>query len=137
MTKESVATEDRFAGYLAAFDQCEPLRQRVLLVLQAIPAEVQDDFLSDPLFRMTLEDYTPGKGTSLYMPMPSPESDCSRCVVLRRRLATFSEAFATYVIAHELAHAYLRNGGWGEITDREQAADALAASWGFPRVNRI
>ena len=38
-----------------------------------------------------------------------------------------------YVIAHEFAHAYLRNGGWGEILDREEAADALAAHWGFPR----
>jgi hypothetical protein len=37
------------------------------------------------------------------------------------------------VIAHELAHAYLRNGGWGEISDRELAADALAESWGFPK----
>ena len=27
------------------------------------------------------------------------------------------------------------NGGWGEITDIEEAADALAASWGVARPN--
>jgi len=37
------------------------------------------------------------------------------------------------VIAHEFAHAFLRNGPWGEITDVEEAADALAATWGFIR----
>ena len=55
----------------------------------------------------------------------------SRCVVLRPKLEVASESFANYVIAHEFAHAFLRNGGWGEITDVEEAADALAASWGF------
>jgi signal-transduction protein with cAMP-binding, CBS, and nucleotidyltransferase domain len=38
-----------------------------------------------------------------------------------------------YIIAHELAHAYLRNGGWGDLADPEASADALAASWGFIR----
>ena len=64
---------------------------------------------------------------------PGPGGNGSRCVVLKRRLANCLEAFAYYVIAHELAHAYLRNGGWGEIEDAEAAADALAASWGFVR----
>ena len=67
------------------------------------------------------------------MACPSAIDSVSRCVVLRRKLAQASEAFAKYVIAHEFAHAYLRNGGWGEITDIEEAADALAASWGFIR----
>jgi Zn-dependent peptidase ImmA (M78 family) len=38
-----------------------------------------------------------------------------------------------YVIAHELAHAHLRNGGRWEGDDPERAADALAAEWGFTR----
>ena len=57
----------------------------------------------------------------------------SRCVVLKQRLAECSESFGLYVIAHELAHAFLHNGSWGEISDPEDAADALAESWGFPR----
>ena len=67
------------------------------------------------------------------MPTPGPTGESSRCVVLRPKLADCSEAFAYYVIAHEFAHAYLRNGGWGNISDVEEAADALAASWGFRR----
>ena len=67
------------------------------------------------------------------MATPGPVGSSSRCVVLRPRLADCPEAFAYYVIAHEFAHAYLRNGGWGEITDIEEAADALAESWGFRR----
>lgn len=67
------------------------------------------------------------------MACPSAINAISRCVVLRRKLAYASEEFSKYVIAHEFAHAYLRNGGWGEITDIEEAADALAASWGFVR----
>jgi hypothetical protein len=37
------------------------------------------------------------------------------------------------VIAHEFAHAWLRNGPWGEISDVEEAADAVAAVWGYLR----
>jgi len=122
-----------FAVYLTAFADCEPLRQRVLTVLVALPEKVQRDFLDDPRFQITQEDFVPGKGWKLWMDIPGPIGSGSRCVVLRPKLANCSEAFACYVIAHELAHAYLRNGGWGEITDREEAADALAASWGFCR----
>jgi hypothetical protein len=67
------------------------------------------------------------------MATPGPIGSGSRCVVLKPRLADCSEAFACYVIAHEFAHAFLRNGGWDAITDPEEAADALAASWGFER----
>lgn len=58
----------------------------------------------------------------------------SRCVVLKPRLERCSEAFARYIVAHEFAHAWLHNGGWGEITDCEEAADAVAATWGFAKV---
>lgn len=119
--------------YLEAFADCEVLRDRVLTVLNRLPDAVQRDFLDDPRFRITLENYVPGEGWSMWMASPGPVGSGSRCVVLRPRLGTCSEAFAFYVIAHEFAHAFLRNGGWGEITDIEEAADALAASWGFHR----
>lgn len=126
-------TDTLFTAYLEPFAQIEPLRQRVLTVLQALPESVQQDFLEDPRFRVALENYEPGRGWSVWMHLPDPNGQGSRCVVLKRKLADCGEAFATYVIAHEFAHAFLRNGGWGEITDREEAADHLAADWGFPR----
>jgi hypothetical protein len=122
-----------FAAYLVAFTEHGTLRERVLWVLNALPEPVQRDFLDDPRFQITLDNYVVGKGSSLWMGMPGPVGNSSRCVVLRPRLAECSEAFAWYVIAHEFAHAHLNNGGWGEITDIEEAADALAASWGFAR----
>lgn len=66
------------------------------------------------------------------MPLLGP-SGTSRCIVLKPRLEHCSHEFSRYIIAHEFAHAYLYNGGWGEITDREDAADALANHWGFPK----
>ncbi len=66
------------------------------------------------------------------MPLLGP-SGTSRCIVLKPRLEQCSIKFSRYIIAHEFAHAYLHNGGWGEITDREEAADALAQHWGFPK----
>ncbi len=105
----------------------------MLTVLERLPEEVQRDFLDDPRFSVALDNYTPGQGWKLLMPTPGIPGQSSRCVVLRPRLADCNEAFALYVIAHEFAHAYLRNGGWGEYTDVEEAADALAASWGFKR----
>ena len=110
-----------------------PLRERVEKVLLALPEQVQQDFISDSRFRVTLCNYVPGKGWTLLMDSPGARSSGSRCVVLRPKLAVCSEAFACYVIAHEFAHAFLRNGPWGEISDVEEAADALAASWGFVR----
>ena len=120
-------------SYLEPFVGFEPLPQRVLHVLTSLPQEVLQDFLEDPRFRVTMDNFQPGKGWTLIMDLPCPSGSCSRCVVLRRKLANADEGFALYVIAHEFAHAYLRNGGWGEIQDREEAADALAASWGFKR----
>jgi hypothetical protein len=57
----------------------------------------------------------------------------SRCVILREKLTRAPETFARYVIAHEFAHAFLRNGPWRQYSDREQAADALAEHWGYPK----
>ena len=57
-------------------------------------------------------------------------------MVLKPGLNDCAEQFALYIIAHELAHAHLRNGGYGEITDAEAAADFLATHWGFARPDR-
>ncbi len=122
-----------FSTHLEVFEQHELLRQRVSQVLDSLPTEVQEDFLSDPRFHLSLDNYAPGSGSTIFMAVPGGTGESSRNVVLKPRLSECSEAFAHYVIAHELAHAFLRNGPWGEITDIEHAANALAASWGFPR----
>lgn len=122
-----------FSAYLEPFADCEPLKHCLRNVLNALPDSVIRDFVDDHRFRVTMDQVIPGKGRTVLLASPGPVGKGSRCVVLKRRLADRSEAFACYVIAHEFAHAYLRNGGWGEITDAEDAADALAASWGFRR----
>ena len=122
-----------FAAYLEPFSDYPELQQRVLFVLEQLPSIVQRDFLDDPRFGVAIDNYEPGIGWSLWMPTPGTSGNGSRCVVLRPKLAAASEQFAQYVIAHEFAHAFLRNGGWGAITDIEDAADAMAASWGFQR----
>ena len=122
----------QFAAYLKPFPDYPRLAHWVAKVLSQLPAEVQQDFLSDPNFKVSLDDCEPGQGRTVLMPELGPQGT-SRCVVLKPRLERCSEAFACYIIAHEFAHAHLHNGGWGEITDVELAADALAASWGWPK----
>lgn len=122
-----------FSSYLAAFADFPELRKRVEHVLRRLPSEVQTDFLSDPRFSVALDNYVPGQGSTVYMATPGANGDSSRSVVLKPLLADCSEAFAYYVIAHEFAHAFLRNGPWGKVTDVEDAADGLAAHWGFVR----
>ncbi|MFN9719519.1 MAG: hypothetical protein ACK58L_12535 [Planctomycetota bacterium] len=123
----------RYSDITRELEPFSELHQRVLRVLEQLPEDVQLDFLSDHRFRVTIDNYTPGQGWTLFMPTPGPIGFETRCVVLRLKLSTCEESFASYVIAHEFAHAFLRNGPWGEITDVEQAADALAAAWGFLR----
>lgn len=128
------ATEPhRFISITRELEPHVPLHARVVRVLEQLPEEVLQDFLNDPRFRITIDNYTPGEGWTLFMPTPGPLGFGTRCVVLRLKLSHCDEAFAFYVIAHEFAHAFLRNGPWGDITDVEQAADALAATWGFCR----
>lgn len=124
---------DRMNELLQPFTGHPQLHARVASVLQALPSEVRQDFYGDMRFRMSLETYVPEFGWTVLMHCPGPVGSDSRCVVLRAKLEHSSEAFAHYVIAHELAHAYLRNGGWGDIEDHEAAADALALHWGFAR----
>ena len=127
---------DELLHYVQSFIQLRPLADRVVCVLAALPAELLADLRRDDGFHLSLEDYQPGRGTKVWMPVGSEVWKESRSVVLRRRLNACREDFALYIIAHEFAHAVLRNGGWGQITDPEQAADALAAQWGFPRPPR-
>lgn len=122
-----------FEPLLGDFSNLIHLQQRIRSVLQNLPNEIQLDFLNDPYFRISVDDCEPGKGRTVLMPLMNPSEGESRCVVLKPKLETASEDFALYIIAHEFAHSVLRNGGWGEITDREEAADALAASWGYER----
>lgn len=122
-----------FSEYIEPFAEYPALQQHVLSVLETLPEEVQRDFLDDHRFGVAIDNYEPGKGWSLFMPTPGPPGHGTRRVVLRPKLNRASEDFAKYIIAHEFAHAFLRNGGWGEITDVEEAADALAASWGYHR----
>ena len=115
------------------FEHDDPLRSRLLEVLRQLPEPVIEDFTSDSRFTITKMNQSHGEKLKLLMALPSADGIGSRCVVLKERLATCEHRFGLYVIAHELAHAHLRNGPWKEITDIEDAADALAAHWGFER----
>lgn len=108
---------------------------RIEKVFLSLPDEIHDDLLGDASFSIALDDCEPGRGRTVLVPAPGTRG-ASRSVVLKPRLENCSESFACYIIAHELAHAHLLNGGWGEITCREEAADALAATWGYAKVPR-
>jgi len=122
-----------FAELLQDLEPWPGLHARTWAVLESLPAAVQRDFLDDPRFQITIDNYTPEAGWTLWMPVPGPPGEGSRCVVLRKRLEWCHAGFAAWVIAHEFAHAWLRNGPWGEISDVEEAADAVAAVWGYLR----
>lgn len=110
------------------------LLARVVHVLSTIPPDIVADLLNDPCFQIAIDNHVPGRGGTVWMACPGDRPwKGSRTVVLKRRLVDAVEAFAHYVIAHEIAHAHLWNGAWGKITNPEEAADALAASWGFHR----
>ena len=122
-----------FTPLLGGFSESDPLRSRLLIVLSALPTEVQRDFLEDSRFHIMPLDPKSDSVEATLLALPAADGRGSRCVVLKQRLARCSRAFGLYVIAHELAHAHLHNGAWGEFTDPEEAADALAASWGFAK----
>ena len=111
------------------------LSLRIIAVMKRLPEAVLSDFLNDSRFRLALDDHVPGQGRAVWIACPKPGNG-SRCVILKAHLADCPREFAHYVIAHELAHAHLRNGGWGDLEDPERAADALAARWGFKRPPR-
>ena len=116
-------------------DRCalDPIvRLRAAEVLGALPPPVLEDLIADPSFTMC--DFEPGPGRVFHVPMQlKPGSGPGRAVVLKRTLRSRPQEFARWVIAHELAHAHLRNRGRFPGEDPERAADDLAATWGFPR----
>jgi hypothetical protein len=117
--------------WLREFELDEHLRAHTAQIVASLPAAVREDLMGDPAFVMC--DYEPA-GLSYQVPVrfPSPRGP-SRAVVLKRTLRNRPQAFVKWVIAHELAHAHLRNAGRWPGDDPEHAADALAAGWGFPR----
>ena len=116
--------------WLRPFALDASLHAQASQVLAALPDEVRSDFLDDPTFVMC--DYEPGPGRTFHVPMRL-NATRGRAVVLKRTLTRRPVEFVRWVIAHELAHAHLRNRGRFEGEDPEHAADALAAGWGFPR----
>lgn len=117
--------------YVQRYIDFGQLTPRVARVMATMPDEVLRELLDDPHFHLALEDFEPGRGTKVFLAVGGGQWSGSRSVVLRPRLATCREEFAHYVIAHEFAHAHLRNGPWREHRDPERAADALAETWGF------
>jgi hypothetical protein len=118
--------------WLRPFNLDASLHAHTAEVVASLPPNVRDDFMDDPAFTMC--DYEPRVGTVFHVPVKLPtRRRTSRSVVLKRTLRSRPESFVRWVIAHELAHAHLRNGGRYPGDDPEHAADALAAGWGFPR----
>jgi hypothetical protein len=135
--EESITTrgveQQSVRRYVERFVEDGNLATRITTVLCAIDEGSRRDLMMDPRFRISVDLIVPGTGRQVWMSCPHPNGGGSRSVVLKQRLAVCGADFAHYVIAHELAHACLRNGGWGGIEDAEEAADALAAKWGFAR----
>ena len=123
--------DDPVERWLTRFGLDAFLHMHVAGVMTLLPEHVREDIVSDQSFRIC--DYEPGRGMVLVpMGMPGPRG-ASRSVVLKRTLRRRPADFVKYIIAHELAHAHLRNSGRWPGDDPEHAADALAAEWGFPR----
>lgn len=121
--------------WLKRFGLDQLLHLQAKRVLLSLPPGVRDDLMSDPRFLMS--DYEPQLGRSFHVPVSSPrKGNGSRSVVLKRTLRNRQPEFVLYVIAHELAHAHLRNAGRWPGEDPEDAADGLAETWGFPRPMR-
>jgi hypothetical protein len=123
---------ERIDHWLNRFDLDVALRPHVAEVFFRLPKPVLDDLMTDPAF--VLCDYEPSPvSTSTVLLKMSGRGKPGRSVVLKRTLRRRPEAFVRWVIAHELAHAHLRNGGRWPNDDPEIAADSLAADWGFPK----
>jgi hypothetical protein len=121
--------------WLARFTLDAFLHAHVADVVGSLPVHVRSDLVEDPGF--SLCDYEPTPGGHILIPVGMPgRNTAGRSVVLKRTLRRRPVDFVRYVIAHELAHAHLRNAGRFPGEDPEQAADALAAEWGFPRPAR-
>jgi hypothetical protein len=128
----SPAATHHLGDWLAAFNLEPILHEHAGTVFAALPHHIRQEFITDPGF--VLCDYEPGAGTTYCVPLKLATSRSpARSVVLKRTLRRRPESFIRWVIAHELAHAHLRNRGRHEGEDPEHAADSLAADWGFPK----
>jgi hypothetical protein len=130
MIKAVTADIDR---WLRPFALDERLHIHTAEVLALLPRHVREDLMGDPAFVMC--DYEPSPGVVFNVPVrfPAARGGPGRAVVLKRTLRSRPRNFVRWVIAHELAHAHLRNAGRWPGDDPEHAADALAKDWGFPR----
>ncbi len=118
--------------WLGGFGLDPVLRGHAVEVFTALPEPVRQDLMNDPSFMIC--DIATGPGTLSAVPVASPAPGRgARSVALKRTLTRRPAAFVRWVIAHELAHAHLRNEGREPGEDPERAADALAAEWGYPR----
>jgi len=108
------------------------IAEHVRHVVDRLPTDVKVDLLDDPEFSICEVDWPSLNGMRIHVGMPA-FGRATRSVVLKRRLRQRSANFTRYIIAHELAHAFLRNEGRHADEDPEFAADALAAEWGFPQ----
>jgi hypothetical protein len=121
--------------WLRPFQLHEQVHAHAAHVLDALPDDVLQDVMGDP--GVVFYDYEPGPGVVMEVPVRLPtRGGTSRSVVLKRTIRRREPAFARWLIAHEIAHAHLRNGGRWPGDDPEHAADALAKTWGFPRPSK-
>ena len=122
----------RIDQWLQPFGLDGQLHEHVVAVVVELPDPIRTDLLTDPSFQFS--DYEPGRDVVAMIRVAAPSARRpGRSVVLKRTLRHRPPAFIRYIIAHELAHAYLRNAGRWPGDDPETAADALAAEWGFGR----
>ena len=118
--------------WLATFPLDGWVRDHVAAVIENLPDEVREDLMNDPSF--TVYDYEPGPGVVMHVPVKftSPGKP-GRSIVIKRNIKHRPVPFIRWLIAHELAHVYLRHGGRWPSEDPERAADSLAAQWGFAK----
>lgn len=126
---------DEIHNWLRPFALDDSLHEHAADVLAALPDPVLADFMLDPAFSMC--DYEPSATRGYSVPVKlvvgRGRVSAGRAVVLKRTLSQRPTDFVKWVIAHELAHAHLRNAGRWPGDDPEHAADALAGEWGFPK----
>ena len=119
-------------AWLGAFPLDGWIRNHVAAVVENLPGDVRADLMNDPEF--VVYDFDPGPDAVMEVPVRfSRSGKPGRSIVIKRTIKQKPIAFARWVIAHELAHVYLRHGGRWPNEDPEHAADSLAAAWGFPK----
>lgn len=131
----NVTVRQKIDQWLITFQLDTWLCAHVAEVVATLPEPVRDDLMTDPSFIM--HDYDPREQAITCVPVGMPSRGRpGRSVSLKRTLIAKPVDFVRWVIAHELAHAHLRNRGRFIGEDPEIAADSLAADWGFPKPSR-